>query len=108
MFHPMGLYATHAQPYQDLLLFQKLLIDKAQKPRARMYDIALALKHWVEAERLKREMRGLPPLAPHKVSELLKRKEKRISSRPQIIEIDPPKESLSSTTVTAPPPPAAP
>ncbi|MEI8290943.1 MAG: hypothetical protein WCH99_15875 [Verrucomicrobiota bacterium] len=48
-------------------VLSKAVCDGTTSPR----DAALCTRSWIELERLKREMRGIPPLAAAKVGELL-------------------------------------
>ena len=48
-------------------VLSKAVCDGNTSPR----DAALCTRSWIELERLKREMRGIPPLAAAKVGDML-------------------------------------
>lgn len=73
---------------------QNTLIDNIGKPSQFSSAVAACARAWIDLERLKREMRGLPPLAPATLHELLaarRMKLKRITSK-DIVEIGQPIE----------------
>ena len=104
------------EPYRDACAIQKLLFARLKLTATKAFDMAQCVRGWIELERLKREMRGLPPLAPHKLDEIakFKRQQAKIIESPsaaaytEIDESDESKESLTEPTVTAPPDPKTP
>lgn len=78
--------------------------------------IALAqlARAWIEAEHLKREMRGLPRLSTHSLRELTEAKRAAMKSITtnatayEEIHDEPTKESINPKTVTTPPAPDCP
>lgn len=90
--------------YRSATKVQNLLIDKMQDSEESGIALAQLARAWIEAEHLKREMRGLPRLAPASVKELLEsRKTKQLaSSNVTITELDEPTTNHPQT-VPAPP-----
>jgi len=50
---------------------QKLALTKAQEQDIKGFDLAAMMRAWIEMERLKREMRGIPALSAASLRELL-------------------------------------
>ena len=109
----MAYAGTQHQVACDL---QNVLIARCKDDKTDAKAVSLLARVWIELEKLKREIRGIPPLAPHKLSELLRdaRTTPRSLASPteadaEPEQVEPPKHSLSPT-VTAPPdaePPSA-
>jgi hypothetical protein len=59
--------------YYDARKLQDALFETACDANTAPRDLAQCVRSWIEIERLKREMRGIPPLAATKASELLAR-----------------------------------
>jgi hypothetical protein len=81
---------------------QKALILEVTDKSVAAKEKALCARAWIDLERMKREIRGVPPLAPHKAHELMRR-QKRIPS--QTIDIEPSEDSPKPEPVPAPPTP---
>lgn len=97
--------------HQTACEWQGLLLTTANDCKTEARDKALLAREWINMERLKRELRGIPPLASHKLSELLRSAKADAAPRATPLEleselvIDESKESLNPQTVTAPPDP---
>jgi len=63
--------AQHGVQHQAACDLQKLLIHKASQPETTAQEAAVAIREWQSLERLKREMRGIPPLKAASVTETL-------------------------------------
>ena len=57
--------------YYDAKALQTSLLKAINHEQTSARDLAQCTKAWIDLERLKREMRGIPPLAAAKVSEVL-------------------------------------
>jgi hypothetical protein len=90
------------------------MLDRARAPETDAKAVSLLGRVWIEMERMKREMRGIPPLSGHKLNELLRdaRSPRDARHAPLELDADEPidegKASLNSQTVTAPPAPKPP
>ena len=62
--------ANMTKPYRDAIRLQNVLMDKAGHAEDQGIGTAACVRAWVELERLKREMRGIPALAVHKLKEV--------------------------------------
>lgn len=59
--------------YYDANALQTSLLQAIHDEKTSARDVAHCTRSWIELERLKREMRGIPPLAPAKLNELAAR-----------------------------------
>ena len=76
--------------YYDAGKLQTALFETACDVMTTPLDKARCARSWMELERLKREMRGIPPLAAAKASELLTRlKRARPAALAEPVEIEP-------------------
>jgi hypothetical protein len=57
--------------YHDARQMQAALFKTVRDGNTSARDVALCTRAWTDLERLKREIRGIPPLAPAKLNELL-------------------------------------
>lgn len=57
--------------YYDARQMQAVLVKTVCDGNTSARDAAHCTKAWIDLEKLKREMRGIPPLAPAKLNELL-------------------------------------
>ena len=57
--------------YYDAKALQTSILQAIHDEKTSARDLAQCAKAWIDLERLKREMRGIPPLAAAKVGELL-------------------------------------
>jgi len=74
--------------YYDAKALQTALLQMIQDEKTSARDIAPCTRTWMELERLKREMRGIPPLAAARVNELVaKLKQARPTLLAQAVEI---------------------
>ena len=97
---------SYPAAYVQMLQFQELAAQRA--PNAKDADAAKLISAWEKLERLKREMRGIPPLKAIDSPKWPKRaRAKLVDAGDAAIEIEA-KESLLTPTVTAPPTPDAP
>ena len=82
--------------YYEAKQMQTVLFAIACKEKTPAREAVQCTRAWVELERFKREMRGIPPLAPHSLNEMpMKRLRGRVTAlaEPEPIEQEP-KESL--------------
>ena len=56
--------------YYDARQLQTVLFKTVCDEKTPARDVVQCTRGWIELERLKREMRGIPPLAPAKLKEL--------------------------------------
>jgi hypothetical protein len=97
---------SYPAAYVQMLSFQELAAERARD--ASNADTAKLMLAWEKLERLKREMRGIPPLKAIDSPKWPRRaRAKLIDAGDAAIEIES-KESISTPTVTAPPTPPAP
>ena len=79
--------------YYDARRLQVVLIEKVRDRSASVRDVALCVGAWINLEKLKREIRGIPPLAAAKLKELCDHMERvkslRRAEEPAAIEIEP-------------------
>jgi len=57
--------------YYNARQLQTVLFETVCDEKTPARDVAQCTRAWIDLERLKREMRGIPPLAPAKLHELL-------------------------------------
>ena len=67
-------------PYRTANELQKQLADTVSMSGTSAFDKAACTRGWIELERLKREMRGIPMLAAHKLKEVLDGRVQRLKS----------------------------
>ena len=76
--------------YYDAKALQTQILQavRDEKPSAR--ELAQLVRSWIDLERFKREMRGIPPLAAAKVGELLANmKRARPAALKEPVELEP-------------------
>ena len=57
--------------YYDAKALQTSILQAVRDEKTSARDLAQCTKAWIELERLKREMRGIPPLAAAKLGDML-------------------------------------
>jgi hypothetical protein len=106
--------AMYGAQHQTACELQTILVTRCKDGKTAGKDVSLLARVWVELERMKREMRGIPPLSGHKLNELLRDARAPRDAGPAPLELDSeqamvePKESLNADPVTAPPTPKPP
>jgi hypothetical protein len=75
----MSRYGT---PYRDCIKLQKALAIKALDATTEARDANSSVKAWIELEYLKREIKGIPRLAPHSLKELMDTKQRAMRQLP--------------------------
>jgi hypothetical protein len=78
--------------YYNAGKLQEALFERVCDRTSPAREIAQCARSWIELERLKREMRGIPPLAAAKVTETLarmKRSKPMLSLEPVEIDAEP-------------------
>jgi hypothetical protein len=66
--------------YHDARQMQTALFNMVCEEKTSARDVAQCTRAWIDLEKLKREIRGIPPLAPAKLRELLDLKQpKRVA-----------------------------
>ena len=112
-YYPSAMAYAGTQ-HQVACELQNVLVARCKDDTTDGKAVALLARSWIALEQMKREIRGIPPLAPHKVSELLRDARATAAPLAAPVEvdaapaIDETKESLSCQTVTAPPTPEPP
>jgi len=56
--------------YYNARQMQAVLVKAISDDKTPARDVAQCTRAWIDLEKLKREMRGIPPLAPAKLHEL--------------------------------------
>jgi hypothetical protein len=56
--------------YYNARQMQAVLVKTISDDKTPARDVAQCARAWIDLERLKREMRGIPPLAPAKLQEI--------------------------------------
>lgn len=75
--------------YYDLAKIQGIAVQRIQDPETTSADVARLMLSVEKIERLKREIRGIPPLAPVALRELPMKRARKGLPAPEPIEIEP-------------------
>jgi hypothetical protein len=100
------------EPYRRINDSCKCLMEKIKHELTPIDVLPQLVRALIDAERFKREMRGIPPLKAHALSELIRPAPRHRNRPPAIRDITvrpeqiAPKESLNPAQPSPPPPPA--